>query len=290
MAQKKPKAAKGMFQGRVESPVPIEDMDKAIEEAVMEDFNGATTEPIQKDFASHDPVHSDLRSKGLSMSKGNGMIGFEHANSGGNRVDVKQLVSIIGYQLTAYIGCTNIQTVQNWLQVGPPEPLQARMKAALEVARLIAEVESDLVAQGFLSTEQGGNEPYRLPATMLRDADPVTARSILGQRVKKEFLDNVASDLPTLEQRLKKWIAQASMPPQTAYSVSLWQNRLSLSLVHGGCSMEQHSKWDKGEDWPRWSELIAEIPEMASTRTVPDLQTGFPSRYLRRAEKLKTAP
>lgn len=53
--------------------------------------------------------------------------------------------------------------------------------------------------------------------------------------------------------------------------------------------MDQHSKWNKGEDWPRWNELIAEIPEMANARTVPDLQTGFPFRYLRRAEKLKTA-
>lgn len=43
---------------------------------------------------------------------------------------------------------------------------------------------------------------------MLRDADPVTARTKLGQRVKKEFLDNVASDLQVLEQRLQKWIAQ----------------------------------------------------------------------------------
>ena len=209
---------------------------------------------------------------------------FDHADSGERRFDLNQLVSIIGYQLAAYIGHTNIQTVQKWLRFGPPEALEARMRAAMEVAGPIAEVESDLVAQGFLRTERDGIEPYKFPATMLRDADPLTARSTLAQRVKKEFLDNVTIDLEALEQRLKKWIAQVNMPPRTAYAVGLWHDRLSISLVHGGYSTEQHSKWDKGEDWPRWSELIAEIPEMASARTVPNLQTGFPIRYLRRAE------
>jgi hypothetical protein len=213
------------------------------------------------------------------------MNAFDHVNSGGTRFELKQLVSIIGYQLTAYIGRTNIQIVQNWLQVGLPKAQEARMKAALEVARPIAEVESDLVAQGFLSAEQDGIEPYRFPATMLRDADPVIAFFALSQRVRREFLDNVASDLETLEQRLKKWIAQANMPPQAAYSVRLWQDRLSLSLVSGGFSSEQQCKWDKGEEWPCWKELIAEIPEMASARTIPNLQTGFPFRYLRRMLK-----
>ena len=207
---------------------------------------------------------------------------INHADSGGNRFELDQLVSIIGYQLTAYIGKTDIQTVQRWLQIGTPEVLVNRLMAALEVARPIAEVESELVAQGFLGTEQDDIEPYRFPATMLRDADPAAACSTLGKLVKKEFLDNVACDLEALEQRLQKWIAQANMPPETAYLVGLWQDRLSLSLVSAGSSAEQQKKWDKGEDWPCWRELIAEFPEMASARTVPDLQTGFPFRYLRR--------
>jgi len=99
------------------------------------------------------------------MTKREAMNALDYANSGGNRFDLKQLLSIIGYQLTAYIGRADIQTVQNWLQVGLPEALEARMRAALEVAGPIAEVESDLVAQGSLSAEQDGIEPYRFPAT-----------------------------------------------------------------------------------------------------------------------------
>ena len=170
------------------------------------------------------------------MTKREAMNAFDYANSDGNKFYLKQLVSIIGYQLTAYIGRADIQTVQSWLQVGVPEALEERMRVALEVAGPIAEVESDLVAQGFLSAEQDGIQPYRIPATMLRDADSATARSTLAQRVRKEFLDNVASDLEALEQRLEKWIARVSMPPQTAYSVRLWQDRLSLSLVSVGFS------------------------------------------------------
>ena len=186
--------------------------------------------------------------------------------------------------MTAYIGRTNVVTVQKWLQAGLPEALEDRMSAALELARPIAEVESELVAQGFLSSAREGIEPYQFPATMLRDADPATARAILAQRVRKEFLDNVASDLEAIEQRLQKWIAQANMPPRTAYSVGLWQDTLSLSLVSNGYSTEQQCKWDKGEEWPCWSELIAEIPESANARTVPDLQTGFPFRHAPRIE------
>ena len=208
---------------------------------------------------------------------------FNHADNDRNRLDLKQVVSIIGYQLTAFIGRTNVGTVQNWLQAGLPEALEERMSATLELAQPIAEAESELVAQGFLSSAQDGIEPYRFPATMLRDADPATARAILAQRVRKEFLDNVASDLEAVEKRLQKWIAQADMPPRTAYSVGLWKDRLSLLLVSYGYSMEQECKWDKGEEWPCWSELVAEIPEMANARTAPDLQTGLPFRYLRRA-------
>lgn len=137
------------------------------------------------------------------------------------------------------------------------------MRAAWEVARPIAEVESDLVAQGFLSAEQDDLGPYGFPATMLRDADPEIARFTLVQRVRKEFLDNVAGDLEALKQRLEKWIAEAKLPSRTGYSVQLWQDRLSLSLISGGFPVEQKRRWDKGEDWPCWVELIAEVPEMA---------------------------
>lgn len=120
---------------------------------------------------------------------------------------------------------------------------------------------------------------------MLRDADAAIARDVLTQLARKEFLDNVAGDLEAVAQRLQKWIAQTKMPARTAYSVHLSLDRLSLSLLHAGVSMEQHSKWDRGEDWPFWAELVAEVPEMALARTCPDIESGCPFRYLRRSAK-----
>jgi len=66
-------------------------------------------------------------------------------------VNLADLVSIIGYRLTAYIGgAASTQSAIDWLRNGLPADLEPRMKAAFDVARPIAEVESELVAQGFL--------------------------------------------------------------------------------------------------------------------------------------------
>ena len=196
---------------------------------------------------------------------------------------LSDLVWVIGYQLTAYIGCTTVQTVAEWLQGSLPEVLKGRMQAALDVALPIAEVESELIAQGFLIEKLDGIEPYRFPATMLRDADDVEgARAALMKRVKREFLDNEASDLEYVDRRLKNWMEQAQMPPNTKYKVHLSDDRLSLELLHVGSSAEQVHRWDKGLDWPLWEELTVAVPEMASARTMPDIQYGCSFRYLRR--------
>lgn len=196
---------------------------------------------------------------------------------------LSELVWVIGYQLTAYIGRTTVQTVAEWLKSGLPEETEGRMKAALDVALPIAEVESELVAQGFLIEKLDGLEPYKFPITMLRDADDVQAvRVALIERAKKEFLDNEVSDLEDVERRLKNWIARANMPSETKYKVLLRDDRLSLELLHVGFSEEQHRMWDKGEGWPLWAKLTAEVQEMAISRASPDIQSGCPFRYLRR--------
>lgn len=63
-------------------------------------------------------------------------------------VDFEELVRIIGYQLTASIGSTDTRTVALWLHEGVPVTLQPRMQAALDIAKPIERVESELVAQG----------------------------------------------------------------------------------------------------------------------------------------------
>ena len=202
--------------------------------------------------------------------------------------DFKELVWTIGYQLTAYIGRTNIRTVKDWLKNGLPKHLETRMQAALDVAKPIAEVESELVAQGFLVQRMKDLAPYKFPVTMLRDAaDVPAARAILMERAKAEFLDNVASDLEDVERRLKEWISRAKMTPNTVYKVRLSnaKDSLWLQLLHVGFPLEQQRKWDRGEDWPLWAELIAAVPEIAKAQTSPNLQTGCPFRYLRRSGK-----
>lgn len=202
-------------------------------------------------------------------------------------VQLEELVRTIGYQLTAFIGSTDIRTIARWLHEGAPEALQPRFQAALDVAKPIERTESDVVAQGFLAEEMCGFEPYHCAAEMLRLADVPTARAVLTERVREEFLENVADDLEGVERRLKTWVAQAIMPPRTAYSESLSpdRSRLYLQLIHAGFPEDQLRRWDRGEDWPSWNELIREIPEMATARAVPDLQTGFPFKYLRLATK-----
>jgi hypothetical protein len=199
-------------------------------------------------------------------------------------VEFEELVRIIGYQLTAFIGSTDVRTAARWLHEGVPEAVLPRMQAALEIAKPIERVESELVAQGFLAEEMSGIAPYRCAAEMLREADVRTACAVLSERVRKEFLENVAGDLEGIELRLGKWISQASLPPGTAYSVHLSpdRNRLWLQLIHTGSPVDRLRKWDRGEDWPCWDEVIQEIPEIATARTRSDLQTGFPFKYLRR--------
>jgi hypothetical protein len=105
-----------------------------------------------------------------------------------------------------------------WLRSGLPEELKERMRAAYDVALPIAEVESQLVAQGFLTEKQHGLELYRFPATMLRDADAQTAHAVLMERAEREFLDNEAIDLEDVKQRLEELVAEAKMPPRALYS------------------------------------------------------------------------
>jgi hypothetical protein len=203
-----------------------------------------------------------------------------------SRVRVDDLVRTIGYQLTAFIGGADIRDVEDWLNNGLPKDLEARMRATLDVAMPIKQVESELVAQGFLIEKTNELEPYGSPAQMLRAGDVPLAREVLMERVRREFLNNVAGDLEDVERRLKKWISRAILPPKTAYSVSLSsnKNRLSLQLIHAGFSVTQLRRWDRGESWPFWEEVILDVPEMAAARTVPDRETGFPFKYLRRAD------
>ena len=70
----------------------------------------------------------------------------DHLNS---RFDLNELVSTIGYPLTAYLGNTTVPTVVEWLNGGLPNDLEERMKAAYDVAKPIERVESELVAQAF---------------------------------------------------------------------------------------------------------------------------------------------
>jgi hypothetical protein len=182
---------------------------------------------------------------------------------------------------------TDTRTIARWLREGVPVAMQPRMQAALDIAKPIDRVESELVAQGFLAEEMSGVAPYCCAAEMLRAADVRTAGAVLSERVRKEFLENFAGDLDGLERRLREWISRASLPPRTVYSIHLSpdRNRLWLRLIHTGFPVEQQRKWDRGEDWPCWAEVIGKIPELATARSSPDLQTGFPLKYLRRVNK-----
>jgi hypothetical protein len=120
---------------------------------------------------------------------------------------------------------------------------------------------------------------------MLRDADVAIARDVLIQRAEKEFLNNVAGNLGAVAHRLGKWISLTRMPPNTAYSIHLSQDRLSLSLLHAGFSLERQQQWNRGRNWPFWTELIAEVPEMASARICMNIESGCPFRYLRGSAK-----
>jgi hypothetical protein len=209
-----------------------------------------------------------------------------------SRFERKELVLTIGYLMTAYPGRTTVTTVMDWLKNGLPNDLEERMEAAYALAKPIERVESELVAQGFLNGDDDAllnpNFSITAPITTLRDATDVRAvRAELMARVKKEFLDNVSSDLEGVERRLKEWISQVKMPRHKLYHTGLSNDgeRLSFKLLHIGFSLEQQGRFDRGEDWPLWHELIAVIPEMAAARVMPNIDTGTPYRYLRRAPK-----
>jgi hypothetical protein len=59
------------------------------------------------------------------------------------RLVLSELVWVIGYRLTAYIGRTTVETVAEWLQSDLPEELHERMQATLDVALPIAEMGMD---------------------------------------------------------------------------------------------------------------------------------------------------
>jgi len=195
---------------------------------------------------------------------------------------LSDLILIIGYKLTAYIGgATTTQTVVDWLENGLPADLEPRMRAAFDVAAPIAEVESELIAQGFLIGQWEETGSYRAPARMLREADVETARSVLMRVAAAEFLSNEASNLNDIEVRLQDWIKHAELPEGVAYKCQIWQYRLSLTLIHTNFSDEVQRKLDRGIDWPCWNQIIAAVPEMARARCEIDLTTGHPFRYLR---------
>jgi hypothetical protein len=172
-------------------------------------------------------------------------------------MDLNDLVRIIGYQLTAFIGSTDKPTVVRWLHDGVPEAMHSRMQVALDIAAPIEQVESELVAQGFLIEEICGLGPYRCAAEMLREGDVRIARAVLTERVRKAFLENVAADLEGVELRLRQWISQANLPPRIGYYVHMSPdgNRLWLQLIHIGFPLDRQRQWDRGEDWPAGTTL-----------------------------------
>lgn len=107
------------------------------------------------------------------------------------------LVSVIGYKLTAYIGrSTKIHTVGDWLQNSLTPDVEQRMRTTVEVVAPIAAVESEPIAQSFLIGQWKETGVFRSPAQMLREADVETARSVLIRLAASEFLSNeVANSL-----------------------------------------------------------------------------------------------
>jgi hypothetical protein len=204
--------------------------------------------------------------------------------------NLADLVLIIGYKLTAYIGgATSTQSVVDWLRNGLPPELESRMRAVFNVVKPIAEVESELVAQGFLIGKWEELGSYGTPAQMLREADVQTARSVLIRMAEAEFLSNEVCNLEEVTGRLRQWINRAKLPEGVSYTCQVWHDRLSLTLVHAGFIEEVQRKWDTGIDWPCWNQVIAAVPEMKSARLNIDLTTGCPFRYLRSRRLLKTA-
>ena len=196
--------------------------------------------------------------------------------------DLADLVPIIGYPLTAYIGgATKIQSAVLWLREGLPLDLEPRMRAALDIVKPIAEAESEFIAQGFLIGPREECGSYRTPAQMLLEADVETARSILTRTAAAEFLSNEVPNLEDVASRLLEQIGRVPLPKGMGYKCYLWEGRLSLTLIHTGFPNEIQRSWHAGVDWPCWEQVIATVPEMVRARTEIDLTTGFPFKYLR---------
>jgi hypothetical protein len=203
-----------------------------------------------------------------------------HASKAGTFIFV-DLVAIIGYKLTAYIGgASTFQSAVDWLRNGLPRELEPRMRSTFDVVEPIAAAESEVIAQGFLLRPLEETSSYGSPARMLREADVEIALAVLMQAAAR-FLSNEAPDLDNVACRLQELIGRVELPKGAAYTWHLWQGRLSLTLIHGGFREETLRKWDTGTAWPCWDKIIAKVPEMARARTEIDLTTGFPFRYLR---------
>jgi hypothetical protein len=210
--------------------------------------------------------HSDLPNQGLKVQE----------------FTLTDLVQIIGYRLPAYIGgATSTQRVVDWLRNGLPADLEPRMLATFYIVKPIAEIESELIAQGFLIGQWKEAGSYRFPARMLREADVETARSVLMRVATTEFLSNEAPNLDDVASRLQAWIKHAELPENVGYACNLWKGGLSLPLVHTSFSEEVQRKWDSGVDWPCWDQILAAAPEMSSARSEIDFLAGSPFKYLR---------
>jgi len=196
--------------------------------------------------------------------------------------NLTDLVLLIGYKLTAYIGGeTSIQRVVDWLRNGLPASLEPRMRATFDVVRPIAEVESELIAQEFLIVQRKEIGLHRFPARMLRDADVETARSVLMRVAAAEYLSNMVLNIDDVAIRLQAWIKHAELPENVGYSCIHWKDRLSLTLVYTGLPEEVQRKWDSGIDWPCWEQILTAVPEMSCARSEIDFAAGTPFKYLR---------
>lgn len=221
------------------------------------------------------------------MKASNDRPSIPHHASNDKSFNLADLVLIIGYKLTAYIGgATSTKSVVDWLQDGLPAELESRMRTAFDVVKPIAEVESELVAQGFLIGKCEELGSYGTPAQMLREADVQTARAVLTRMAEAEFCTNEVSNLEEVTARLQEWIGHAELPEGLSYMCRVWRDRLSLTLVHGGFTAEEQSNWDAGIDWPCWKQIIAAVPEMETARLNIDLTTGCPFQYLRSQRSL----
>ncbi len=173
------------------------------------------------------------------MKASNDRPSFPHHASNDKSFNLADLVLIIGYKLTAYIGgATSTQSVVDWLRNGLPPELESRMRAVFDVAKPIAEVESELVAQGFLIGKWEELGSYGTPAQMLREADVQTARTVLTRMAIAEFLSNEVPNLEEVTGRLQEWISRAELPEGVGYTCHVWHDR----TIFDACSRWLHRR------------------------------------------------